>query len=153
MTLDQNPNPDTPMTPKQRAQKAAAAMWDSDAASKWLGMRIVDVDEGTATLDLTVADHHCNGHGICHGGITFALADSAFAFACNSRNQSTVAQHNMISYTAPARSGDTLTAQARELSLTGRSGIYDVTVTDQTGRTIAQFRGMSRAINGTLFDE
>ena len=141
------------MTPKERAQKSAAVMWSDDRASTWLGMELQDVDEGTATLSLTVQDHHANGHGICHGGITFALADSAFAFACNSRNQSTVAQQNSITYTAPAQIGDILTATAREVSLIGRSGVYDVTVTKQDGTTIAEFRGNSRAVRGTLFDE
>ncbi|TMV07553.1 hydroxyphenylacetyl-CoA thioesterase PaaI [Ruegeria sediminis] len=141
------------MTPKERAEKAAAAMWAGDNASKWAGMAITLVDEGTATLEMTVEPHHCNGHGICHGGVTFMLADSAFAFACNSRNQSTVAQHNVISFVAPGQLGDRLIATASELSLTGRSGIYDVTVTNQDGRKIAEFRGFSRAINGTLFDE
>jgi len=141
------------MTPKQRAEKSAAAMWAGDQASKWAGMEITQMDEGTAVLQLTVAQHHCNGHGICHGGVTFMLADSSFAFACNSRNQATVAQHNTISFTAPGRLGDQLTATAREVSLIGRSGIYDVTVTNQQGQTIAEFRGMSRAIKGQLFDE
>ena len=141
------------MTPKQRAEKSAAAMWAGDQASKWAGMEIAHVDEGTAVLELTVEQHHCNGHGICHGGVTFMLADSAFAFACNSRNQSTVAQHNVISFTAPGHLGDQLTATAREVSLTGRSGIYDVTVINQQGQQIAEFRGMSRAIKGHLFDE
>lgn len=141
------------MSPKQRAEKSAAAMWAQDHASKWAGMEITHMDEGTATLQLTVSQHHCNGHGICHGGVTFMLADSAFAFACNSRNQSTVAQHNVISFTAPGRLGDNLTATAREVSLTGRNGIYDVTVANQQGQTIAEFRGMSRAIKGQLFDE
>lgn len=141
------------MTPKDRAEKSAEAMMASDAASKWMGMRIVAVDEGAAELELTVADHHCNGHGICHGGITFSLADSAFAFACNSRNQSTVAQNNMITFIAPARAGDRLTAMAREVSLAGRSGIYDVCVTNQDGAKIAEMRGLSRAIKGQLFDE
>jgi len=141
------------MTPKQRAEKSAAAMWADDQASKWAGMEIAHMDEGAAVLRLTVAQHHCNGHGICHGGVTFMLADSAFAFACNSRNQSTVAQHNTISFTAPGRLGDQLTATAREVSLSGRSGIYDATVTNQQGQTIAEFRGLSRAIKGQLFDE
>ncbi|EDZ47724.1 MULTISPECIES: hydroxyphenylacetyl-CoA thioesterase PaaI [Leisingera] len=141
------------MTPKERAEKSAAAMWAEDHASKWAGMEITHVDEGEATLELTIARHHCNGHGICHGGVTFMLADSAFAFACNSRNQSTVAQHNVISFTAPGRLGDTLIAKAREISLTGRSGIYDVTVTNQDGQQIAEFRGFSRAVKGQLFDE
>ena len=141
------------MTPKERAEKSSAAMWSSDNASKWAGMEIAEVDAGRAVLQLTVEAHHCNGHGICHGGVTFMLADSAFAFACNSRNQATVAQHNVISYTAPGRLGDRLIATATELSLTGRSGIYDVTVTNQDGTKIAEFRGFSRAIKGQLFDE
>ena len=141
------------MTPKERAKRSAAVMWSDDRASSWLGMELKDVDEGTATLSLKVQEHHANGHGICHGGITFALADSAFAFACNSRNQSTVAQHNSITFTAPAKIDDVLTAQAREVRLTGRSGIYDVTVTKQDGTIIAEFRGHSRAIRGTLFDD
>lgn len=141
------------MTSKERAERSTAAMWAGDRASQDLGMSIADVDEGCAVLQLTVAERHSNGHNICHGGITFALADSAFAFACNSRNQSTVAQHNMISYLAPGRLGDVLTATAKELSLTGRSGIYDVKVTNQDGTVIAEFRGFSRAIKGQLFEE
>lgn len=136
-----------------RAERSAKAMWASDNASKWAGMEIASVAEGQATLELTVQPEHCNGHGICHGGVIFMLADSAFAFACNSRNQATVAQHNMISFVAPGAAGDRLTATAQEVSLTGRSGIYDITVTNQTGTIIAQMRGMSRAIKGTLFDE
>ena len=141
------------MTPKERAEKSAAAMWAGDRASQTLGMSIAEMDEGRAVLQMTVREDHANGHGICHGGITFALADSAFAFACNSRNQSTLAQHNMISYLAPGRLGDVLTATATEVSLTGRSGIYDVTVTNQNGTKIAEFRGFSRAIKGQLFEE
>jgi acyl-CoA thioesterase len=114
-------------------------------------MRIDEIDEGFAMLSLTVEKKHTNGYGICHGGVTFALADSAFAFACNSRNQSTVAQHNTISYTTPVKLGDVLIATAKEISLIGRNGIYDVEVTNQEGLTVAQFRGCSRAIPGTLF--
>ncbi len=141
------------MTPKERAEKAASAMWTGDQASQSLGMSLDHIDEGTATLSLTVSEHHTNGHGNCHGGIIFALADSAFAFACNSRNQATVAQHNSITYVAPAKQGDQLTATATEISLTGRSGIYDVRVTNDQGAVVAEFRGHSRTIRGTLFDE
>ena len=104
-------------------------------------------------MSLVVQDHHVNGHDICHGGIIFTLADSAFAFACNSRNQNTVAQHNSITYISPSKLGDTLTADAKEVSLSGRSGIYDVTVTNQNNDVIAEFRGCSRAIRGQLFEE
>ena len=141
------------MTPKERARKSADAMWSTDGASQWLGMTLVSVDEGHAVMSLKVEKHHCNGHGMCHGGITFALADSCFAFACNSRNQATVAQNNMITFTAPAKLGDRLTATAREVSLTGRSGIYDVRVENQDGQTVAEMRGLSRAIKGQLFEE
>lgn len=141
------------MTPKERAEKSAAAMWRDDNASPWFGMVLKDVDEGTATLTLTVAEHHTNGHGICHGGVIFALADSAFAFACNSRNQSTVAQHNTITFVAPGKLGDVLAATAQEVSLSGRSGIYDVRVTNQNDDIIAKFRGCSRSIRGALFVE
>ncbi|MDA5555744.1 hydroxyphenylacetyl-CoA thioesterase PaaI [Shimia sp. MMG029] len=141
------------MTPKARAEKATAALWAEDRASQTIGMEIAEVDAGRAVLTLTVQPEHCNGHGICHGGITFMLADSAFAFACNSRNQMTVAQHNSISYLAPGHMGDTLRAEASEVSLRGRSGLYDVTVTNQNGQMIAAFRGASRALKGTVFEE
>ena len=141
------------LTPDERAKCSAEAMWADDHASKWFGMRIDEISEGRAVLSMKVEQQHCNGHDICHGGVTFSLADSAFAFACNSRNQRTVAQHNLISFLAPGHLGDRLTAVAEERSLNGRSGIYDVTVSNQDGRTIAEFRGMSRAIKGQLFVE
>lgn len=141
------------MTPDEIARKSADTMWSQDHASQWMGMELVDVAEGSATLELTVQKQHCNGHGMCHGGVIFALADSAFAFACNSRNQVTVAQHNVISYIASGRLGDRLTAKATEISLTGRNGITDVRVTNQAGVLIAEFRGMSRAINGKVFEQ
>lgn len=141
------------MTPTDRARRSAEAMWAGDRASAWVGMALESVDEDTATLTLDIREDHCNGHGIGHGGVTFMLADSAFAFACNSRNTVTVAQHNTISFTAPVRLGDTLTATATQTHLKGRSGITDVTVTNQSGETVALFRGASRAIGGTLFEE
>ena len=141
------------MTPQERAHQAATAMWGRDNASKWAGMELVEVTEGAATLTLQVAEHHCNGHGICHGGITFMLADSAFAFACNSRNVATVGQHTMMSYLAPGRLGDRLTATATETAVAGRSGVYDVRITNQDGMTVAEFRGMSRAVGGQNFVE
>ena len=138
------------LTPKARAEKSAAVMWSDDRASAWLGMSLDAVNEGTATLSLTVEVHHTNGHGMCHGGVIFALADSAFAFACNSRNQATVAQHNSITYIAPGTLGDKLIATAREVNLTGRNGVYDVSVKTQAGKIIAEFRGCSRAVRGNL---
>jgi acyl-CoA thioesterase len=141
------------MTPQTRAERSAAAMWSGDRASAWMGMRIDAVGPGTATLSLTVAPHHTNGHSICHGGVIFTLADSAFAFACNSYNRAAVAQHNTITYLAPGRIGDRLTATAREISLRGRSGLYDVTVTRADGTVLAAFRGASRVIDGVHFEE
>jgi len=141
------------LSPQQRAEKSAAAMWASDAASKHIGIEVVAVAPGEATCTLEVRAHNCNGHGNCHGGYIFTLADTAFAFACNTYNQTTVAQHNTISYVTPGRQGDVLTARAVEVSRTGRSGIYDVTVTNQENVTIAVFRGCSRTIKGQLFEE
>ena len=141
------------MTPQDRAEKSAQAMWADDHASKWAGMSIQSVAEGKAALQLTVEKHHCNGHGICHGGVIFALADSAFAFACNSYNRVTVAQSNTITYVAPAKAGDKLVADAREVARSGRSGTWDVTVTNGDGAVIALFRGLARTISGTLFEE
>ena len=141
------------MTAEEVAQKSAEAMWSTDAASKWLGMEKVEVAEGKAVFRLEVVPHHCNGHGILHGGVTFALADTAFAFACNSRNRITVAQSNAITYLAPGRLGDVVTATAIEQRLAGRTGIYDVTVTRGDGEVIAEFRGQSRALSGTLYED
>lgn len=141
------------MTPQERAERSAQAMWESDHASQWFGMEVVKIGEGSAVFQLEVLPHHANGLGICHGGVTFALADTAFAFACNSRNQPTVAQQNQITYLATARIGDVLNASALETVLTGRSGVTDVVVTNQDGVQIAFFRGLSRSLKGNLFDE
>ena len=141
------------MTPQERAEKSCATMWEADRASKWLGLEIAAVGPGRARLTMDVEEHHCNGHGIAHGGFLFTLADSAFAFACNSYNQSCVAQHNQISFIAPGKLGDTLVAEAREISRTGRSGIYDVTVFSSDGSKVAEMRGCSRQIKGQHFEE
>lgn len=135
------------------ARRSAEAMWARDDATKWLGASLDGVGPGTATVSMTVAKHHTNGHGICHGGYIFTLADSAFAFACNSYNRIAVAQHNTITYVAPGRLGDRLTAAGREVARYGRSGIYDVTVSDQSGRLVAEFRGVSRVIEGSHFED
>lgn len=140
------------MTPDHIAKRSAEAMWARDDASKWLGASLDSVGPGTATMSMTVEKHHTNGHDICHGGFIFTLADSAFAFACNSYNQVVVAQHNTISFIAPGAVGDRLTAKAREISRNGRSGLYDVSVTNQDGKLIAEFRGASRAIKGQHFE-
>ncbi len=141
------------LTAEEVARRSAQAMWAKDSASKWLGMSLDAVGPGTATASFTVESHHTNGHDICHGGYIFTLADSAFAFACNSHNRIAVAQHNTITYVAPGKLGDRLTAVAKEIALFGRSGICDVRVSDQNGKLIAEFRGASRTIEGRHFEE
>ena len=137
------------MTPQQLAEAAAAAMWAQDRASQGLGMSLDAVGPGTATLSMTVRDDMVNGLDLCHGGFIFTLADSTFAFACNSHNQRVVAQIATIAFIAPARRGDRLTARATEVARFGRSGLYDIRVTDQQGTLIAEFRGHSRTVKGT----
>ena len=139
------------MDAQQIAEKASDAMWRTDAASKWFGMSLESIKPGYAELTLVIEKHHCNGHGNCHGAITFGLADSAFAFACNSYNELCVAQHNMISYLRPVKFGDTLRAKAREISRGRKSGIYDVSVINQDGKKCAELRGFSRRVAGSLF--
>ncbi len=141
------------MTPETRARRSAEAMWATDNASKWLGARIDEVGPGRAVLSMEVAEHHLNGHRICHGGFIFTLADSAFAFACNSYNKVTVAQQNQISFLSPGQPGERLVATCEESALAGRSGVYDVTVTGADGRVIALMRGLSRTIQGVNFEE
>ena len=135
------------------AERVAEAMWARDDASQRLGMRIVDVAPGRATLTMSVRSDMLNGHAICHGGFIFTLADSAFAFACNSYNLNTVASGCAIDFLAPAREGDVLTAVARERSMAGRTGVYDIDVANQRGETIALFRGKSYRIKGHIVDE
>jgi acyl-CoA thioesterase len=141
------------LSAEEIAQRSAQAMWARDDASKWLGMSLDAVGPGTATTSFIVEKHHTNGHDICHGGYIFTLADSAFAFACNSYNQLAVAQHNTISFLRPGKLGERLTAIAREVTRTGRSGLYDVTVSNAEGKPIAEFRGASRVIEGRHFEE
>jgi acyl-CoA thioesterase len=135
------------------AEAAAAALWAEDQASAGLGMRLLRVGPGEAEMAMLVEPRMANGHGICHGGFVFALADSAFAFACNSFNRRAVAQSCGITYLRPARVGERLTARARLLAEEGRSGVYDVTVTDAEGRVVAAFRGQSRVVTGSLVPE
>jgi acyl-CoA thioesterase len=145
-------NPDT-MTPQELAEACANAMWNDDSASQNLGMSLDHVAPGAATLSMTITDQMTNGHGMCHGGYIFTLADSAFAFACNTYNQRVVAQHCAVTYLNPVELGARLTAHAREVSRRGRSGIYDVRVRDAAGTVIAEFRGHSRVIKGTHLRE
>lgn len=137
------------MTAQEIATASADAMWQGDHASQRLGMTLDHVAPGEAALSMTITESMSNGQGNCHGGYIFALADSAFAFACNSYNAVTVGQHCSISYLNPVRIGDRLTATACEKSRRGRSGIYDVRITNQNGEHVAEFRGHSRTVRGT----
>ena len=132
------------------ANAVAEAMYARDPALRAFGIRIERVAPGQALLSMTVRDGMLNGHGTCHGGLIFTLADSAFAYACNSRNQSTVASGCTIDYLAPAHAGDVLSAEATEQSLAGRTGIYDIIVSNQQGRRLALFRGRSHSIKGEV---
>jgi acyl-CoA thioesterase len=127
-------------------------MWAGDRASQALGMNVDDVGPGTATLSMVVRDDMVNGHAIGHGGLTFALADSAFAFACNSYNRSTVAAGAEIRFRRPTYLGDRLVATATERTREGRDGVYDVQVTSDD-EVVAIFTGRSKEIGGTLFEE
>jgi acyl-CoA thioesterase len=134
------------------AQASAAAMWADDNACKAMQMRVLEVSPGFARMDMVVAPSMTNGHGTCHGGFIFSLADSAFAYACNSYGQRAVAQHCTVTYVSPGKLGSRLTAEARERSRQERSGIYDVTVRDEAGTVVAEFRGHSRTLPSSLLE-
>ena len=137
----------TSLSPDDLARACADAMWKEDSASSGLGMEILDMRAGRATMAMTLKPHMVNGHGITHGGFVFLLADSTFAFACNSRNERAVAAHCNISFIRPGKLGDRLIATATEISRSGRSGIYDIRVTVD-GVVVAEMRGHSRTIGG-----
>jgi acyl-CoA thioesterase len=140
------------MNPEQLAVACAESMFANDRASKLLGMEIDSVTPGEARMRMTVREDMLNGHDVCHGGYIFSLADSCFAFACNSRNDNTLAAGARIEFLAPGRLGDVLQANATEIALGGRTGIYDVVVTNQDGVRLALFRGNSHRISGNLVD-
>jgi acyl-CoA thioesterase len=139
------------MTPEELADRSARAMWAEDRASQALGMRLAEVGPGRAVLTMTVREDMVNGHAIGHGGLTFTLADSAFAFACNSYNRRTVAAAAEIRFRRPTRLGDQLVATAIERALDGRDGVYDVTVTVGDD-VVAEFVGRSREIGGPVWE-
>jgi len=132
------------------AELAGRTMFERDPASQALGMALDEIRPGYARMTMTVRADMLNGHATCHGGYIFMLADSAFAFACNSHNLSTVGAGCTIDYLAPGRAGDVLVAEAIEQALQGKTGVYDVTVKTADGRTIALFRGKSHRISGTV---
>jgi acyl-CoA thioesterase len=138
---------------QQRAERAAAVLFERDRASQALGMRLAAVRPGWARVVMRVREDMVNGHGLCHGGIVFALGDSAFAFACNSHNESTVAAAASIDFLAGARAGDELTAEASELWRTRRNGIYEISICNQRGERVALFRGRSYRIDGQVVSE
>lgn len=127
----------------ERARAAVQSMYRSDRASQNLGLEILEVAPGSVRLSMTVRPEMLNGHGLCHGGIIFTLADSAFAFACNSHGEPMVAAGASIDFLAPTPAGERLTALATEVSRSARHGIYDVRVTKRSGETVAVFRGRS----------
>ena len=142
-----------PTDPQALARACAEAMWADDAASRELGMVLEAVGPGRAVMAVPVTAAMVNGHGLCHGGYIFTLADSTFAFACNTYNDRAVAAQCSITYLRPARLGDRLTATAAERARAGRQAIYDITVTTPDGTIIAEFRGHSRATGGGFFKE
>jgi acyl-CoA thioesterase len=136
------------MDAQQIAEATRDAMWLNDRASKALGMQVLAVGPGTATVTMTVREDMLNGHDICHGGLVTTLADSAFAFACNSYNEVTVASGFDVNLVAAAKLGDVLTATAAEVSKAGRTGVYDIAVSNQRGEKVAAFRGRSYTMKG-----
>ena len=142
------------MTPEQMAARVGQVMFANDVASQdTMGMELVTVEPGRAVMRMTVQPRHLNGHQICHGGFIFTLADSTFAFACNSHNRNTVAAGCSIEFLKPAHAGDVLVCEGAEQMLQGRHGIYDMVVRNQRGDTVAMFRGKSAQIPGTVFPE
>ena len=144
---DRMPPPST-VEAQALAEHVAREMYARDRASQMMGMTVVKVARGRAEVAMTVRADMINGHATCHGGFIFTLADSAFAFACNSDNQTTVASGCSIDFVAPAREGDVLTAVAEERHMSGRTGIYDIDVHNQRGEKIAFFRGKAHRIRG-----
>lgn len=136
------------LTPQQVADHVREHMFARDRAALHLGMKITAMGPGTATLTMSVRPEMLNGFDICHGGYITTLADTAFAYACNSYNELTVASGLTVDFVAPGRGGDLLTAIGKEVSLTGRTGVYDVTVSNQRGEVVAVFRGRSYRMKG-----
>lgn len=140
-------------TPEQLAERAAQALYERDRASQALGMRLLEVRPGFARLAMRVRPDMVNGHKVCHGGLIFSLADSAFAFCCNSHNDATVAASAAIDFLAPAHEGDELMAVAVEVWRSRRSGLYDVTVTNQRGERVALLHGRSHRLDARVLED
>ena len=142
----------TDLTGDELARACVDAMYSRDVASKSIGITIAEVREGFARLNMPITAEMLNGHGICHGGFIFTLADTAFACACNTHNDSNLAQKCSIDYKHPSNAGDRLTATAEHISQDGRYGVYQVRVTDQDSNLIALFEGQSCRVKGKLLD-
>jgi acyl-CoA thioesterase len=136
--------------PQALARLAGKTMYERDPASQRLGMTLDEIRPGYARMSMRVREDMLNGHGTCHGGYIFMLADSAFAFACNSHNFNTVGAGCSIDYLSPGREGDLLTAEAVEQALSGKTGVYDIVVSNQEGHKVALFRGKSHRVNGMV---
>jgi acyl-CoA thioesterase len=143
-----HPHPTDPADAQRVAEACRDAMWRDDRATRMLGMQVVAVGPGTATISMSVREDMLNGHDICHGGLVTTLADTAFAYACNAYNEVTVAAGFDVNLIASARQGDVLTARATELAKAGRTGVYDIEVTNQHGAPVAAFRGRSYTMKG-----
>jgi acyl-CoA thioesterase len=141
------------MTPEDIAQACGRIMYAEDTSSQHLGIELLEIRPGYARVAMTVRRELTNSHGICHGGYIFLLADTAFAYSCNSRNERAVAAGASIEFLAPAHAGDLLTAEGVEQHRAGRTGVYDMRVTDQNGKVIALFRGKSAVIRGHYVEE
>jgi acyl-CoA thioesterase len=139
-----------PSNAQALAEATGRAMYANDRASRALGITLEEIRPGYACMRMTVRKDMVNGHDICHGGIIFTLADSTFAFACNSHNHVTVAQGAAIEFLAPGKLGDVLTATGEERHVRGRNGVYDIVVTNQAGERIALFRGKSFRLHGQV---
>jgi acyl-CoA thioesterase len=135
---------------QQIAEACGARLYELDRAARALGVTLDSIEPGRARMSMTVRDDMVNSHDICHGGMIFSLADCAFAYACNSRNRRTVAAGATIDYVSAAKLGDRLTATAEERAMAGRTGIYDIRVTDQRGSLVAYFRGRSYRVSGEI---
>lgn len=139
-----------PIDPDELARASASAMWERDRTAQSLGMQLAKIGPGRATLNMRIREDMVNGHHICHGGMIFTLADTAFAYACNSYNEVTVASACHIDFIAPAREHEILEAEATERSATGKTGVYDVTIRTNEGRIVALFRGKSHRLGGEV---
>ncbi len=143
---------DAPSEEQSLAEAVGRALLAADLAARSAGIALDAIGPGFARISMTVRPDMVNGHGICHGGHIFTLADTAFAYACNARNRRTVAQSCSIEFLAPVRAGERLEAACREQASAGRSAVYDATVSDRTGQTVALFRGLCRTVGGAIVE-